>query len=622
MKNKIYSLIFSVVMLLTVSNLGCNDYLDKQPLGALSASNVNSLAGINALLIGAYSVLDGQIGLTNLAGVAGVVNPQGITYASACSNWIYGSVCADDSYKGSTPTDQPPIVQLATWSLSATGGTNNYMNYKWTILYTGIQRANEVLRTIPLAPDVDANANKNLTAEARFLRAFYHLEAQKMWNYPPYVDETITVTADNLNVPNVDAGGAFVSIWPKIEADLIFATANLPSSQSQVGRVNKWAAQAFLAKAYLTQDKFALALPLLNDLMANGVTSKGDKYSLVNFESNFNAQTKNGAESVFACQMSVNDGSQLNGNFGDVLNFPNGNGAPGGCCGFNNPSYNLANAFKTDADGLPLLDTWNDGKGVNDAVASNVYDGNLDPRIDWTIGRPGIPYLDWGPHSVAWIRDLSVNGVFSPKKNVYAKSQFGTLSSNETAFWGATQINANNYNFIRFADIILWAAECEAEIGSLDKAQELVNRIRTRAADPAGWVYKNATYSATTARYTTNATSEPADKYKISAWPAGRFSAGGKDFARKAIQFERRLELAMEGHRFFDLQRWDNGSGSMAAILNKYQSIEKTKKSFHSVNPTAVFTKGVSEFFPLPQTQIDLQNSRGTITLKQLPGYN
>ncbi|MEP7269821.1 MAG: RagB/SusD family nutrient uptake outer membrane protein, partial [Saprospiraceae bacterium] len=414
MKNKINSIIIAGSLLLVVANWGCNDFLDKQPLGALSAATVINKAGINALLIGAYSVLDGELGLTNLAGVAGVVNPTGITYASACSNWIYGSVCADDSYKGSTPTDQPPIVQLATWSLSATGGTNNYMNYKWTILYTGIQRANEVLRSLPQATDIEAAESKRLEAESKFLRAFYHMDAQKMWKYPPYVDETVTIANGNLNVNNVDASGNFIDIWSKIEADLVFAKDNLPNTQSQVGRVNKWAAQAFLAKAYMFQDKYSAAKPLLEDLIANGVTAKGDKYALVNFESNFNAQTKNGPESVFACQMSVNDGSQLNGNFGDVLNFPNGNGAPGGCCGFNNPSYNLANAFKTDAAGLPLLDIWNDGKGVNDGIATNVYDGNLDPRIDWTIGRPGVPYLDWGPHSVLWIRDLSVNGVFSP----------------------------------------------------------------------------------------------------------------------------------------------------------------------------------------------------------------
>lgn len=602
---------FALAMIVVFLVSSCKDYLDKKPIGSLSESNVTTKAGVNAVLIGAYSLLDGQVGLAFAN-----TNVTGYTYAAAASNWIYGSIVADDSYKGSTPTDQPPMVLLATWSKST--ATTTYMNFKWQIVYSGVQRANDVIRLLPKVSELSDAEKKVLQAEARFLRAHFHMEAQKMWNNPPYVDETISFESGSEPVSNVDASGNFINIWPKIEADLQFAIDNLPATQTQVGRVNKWAAMAYLAKAHIFQDKYTTAKPLLENLIANGVTAGGKKYALVNFQDNFNAQTKNSAESVFACQMSVNDGSQLNGNFGDVLNFPNGTGAPGGCCGFNNPSFNLANAYKTDANGLPLLDTWDNGAVVSDPA--NLYTGTLDPRVDLTIGRPGIPYLDWGPHTTAWIRDLAVNGIFNPRKNVYAKSQFGTLSSNETAFWGATQINANNYTFIRFADIILWAAECEAEVGSLDKAQEYVNQIRNRAADPTGWVYKDATYSAATSKYSPQTT--PADNYKINPYPAGAFTAGGKDYARKAIRFERRLELAMEGHRFFDLQRWDNGTGYMANTLNTYQSVEKLRKSFFYVNPTAQFTKGVNEFYPLPQAQIDIQNSGGKISLKQNPGYN
>lgn len=589
----------------------CSKFLDKKPIGSLAETNVTTKAGVQALLIGAYSMLDGELGLR-----IGTTDATGYTYASACSNWVYGSICADDSYKGSTPTDQPPMVLLATWSLST--ATTSYMNFKWQILYSGIQRANDVLRILPKVDELTDAEKKEMQAEARFLRAHYHMDAQKMWNYPPYVDESISFDNGSTPVPNVDASGNYVNIWPKIQEDLQFAMANLPAVQPQIGRANSWAAKAYLAKAYMFQHKYAEAKPVLEDLIANGVTAGGKKYALVNFEDNFNAQTKNSAESVFACQMSVNDGSQLNGNFGDVLNFPNGAGAPGGCCGFNNPSFNLANAYKTDANGLPLLDSWNDGTVVSDN--NNLYTGTLDPRIDLTIGRPGIPYLDWGPQSIAWIRSPADNGVFSPRKNVYAKSQFGTLSSTETAFWGATQINANNYTFIRFADIILWAAECEAEIGSLDKAEDYVNQVRARAADPSGWVYKNATYSAATSKYSPQTT--PADNYLIKLYPAGNFAVGGKDYARKAVRFERRLELAMEGHRFFDLQRWDNGTGYMANVLNAYQSVEKTRQSFFYANPTAQFHKGVNEYFAVPQAQIDIQNSTGTISLKQNPGYN
>lgn len=303
---------------------------------------------------------------------------------------------------------------------------------------------------------------------------------------------------------------------------------------------------------------------------------------------------------------------------GDVLNYPNGPGAPGGCCGFNNPSWNLANAYKTDANGLPLLDTWNDGAVVSDS--SNLYTGNLDPRIDWNMGRPGIPYLDYGLHSANWIRDPTSNGKFSPKKNVYAKSQAGVYSSTATVFWGATQITSNNYNLIRFADILLWAAECETEIGSLDQAQAYVNRIRSRAANPTGWVYKNSDYDANKGQYKNQIT--PADNYLVNTYPAGAFASKGKDYARKAIHFERRLELAMEGHRFFDLQRWDNGTGEMANTLNNYVQVEKTRHSFYYIVNTAVFTKGVNEYFAIPQVEIDAENASGKIYLKQNKGYN
>lgn len=613
MKQQRYKIILFGCICIALIAFACGkSFLDKQPLGQLTENSVANKAGLQALLIGAYSFLDGQAGLS-----LGGTDVTGITYGAAGSNWVYGSVAADDSYKGSTPSDQPPMVLLATWSKSTS--TSTYMTIKWRVLYGGIQRANDVMRLLPDATDISGEEAKVMEAEARFLRGHYHFDAKKMWNNPIYVDETITYNNKNYNVPNIDDAGNFIDIWPKIEADFQFAIDNLPATQPQKGRANKWAAMAYLAKAYMFQDKYGQAKPLLEDLIANGLTASGAKYALVNFQDNFNAQSKNGPESVFAFQTSVNDGSELNGNFGDVLNFPNGPGAPGGCCGFNNPSFNLANAYKTDpVTGLPLLDTWNNGPGVSDST--NIYIGTLDPRVDLTMGRPGVPYLDWGPQSIAWIRDPSVNGVFSPRKNVYAKSQFGTYSSNETSFWGATQINANNYTFIRFADIILWAAECEVEIGSLEKAREYVNQVRGRAADPTGWVYKNATYNASNSKYSPQTT--PADNYKIGLYPAGSFAAGGKEYARKAVQFERRLELAMEGHRFFDLSRWDNGTGFMANVLNAYQAVEKTRKSFFYVNPTAQFTKGVNEFFPIPQSQIDAENASGKIVLKQNPGYN
>jgi hypothetical protein len=199
------------------------------------------------------------------------------------------------------------------------------------------------------------------------------------------------------------------------------------------------------------------------------------------YYSNFNPAQKNGSESVFAAQTSVQDGSSVdwggdpNGNYGDILNFPY-NGGPGGCCGFYNPSQDLGNAYKTDATtGLPLLDeSYASGRNVSDRT--NPYTGTLDPRIDLVMGRPGIPYLDWGLHpGEDWIRNPQIMAALAPRKNVYAKSQKDAFTDAGSSYWGPNQLVANNVNIIRFADIILLAAECAVKAGEITNAMNYVN---------------------------------------------------------------------------------------------------------------------------------------------------
>ncbi|MCW3114798.1 MAG: RagB/SusD family nutrient uptake outer membrane protein, partial [Segetibacter sp.] len=442
---------------------------------------------------------------------------------------------------------------------------------------------------------------------ARFLRAFYHMELKKVFNNIIYADET--VNPQNTDVTNT------TDVWPKIEADLNFAVANLPETWSEVGRVNKSAAKAFLAKAYMFQKKFTAAYPILQDIIATGKTSNNVKYGLnPEYYSNFNPAQKNSRESIFAVQTSVQDGSSVdwggspNGNYGDILNFPY-NGGPGACCGFYNPSQDLANAHKTDANGLPLLDeSYANGLKVSDPTTP--YTGTLDPRIDWTIGRKGVPYLDWGPHpGDDWIRNVPNDGHFSPKKNVYALSQKGTFTDVGSAYWGPTELVANNVNLIRFSDVLLWAAECAVTAGDIATAMGHVNTVRARAANPNGWVYKSSDYNAATATYSTQTT--PADNYKIGLYTPATFTAAN---AMKAVMFERRLELAMEGHRFFDLVRW----GIAAPTINTYIAREKAQRP---LKQNASFTAGKNEYFPIPQGTIDKLNSDGKKRITQNPNY-
>jgi hypothetical protein len=572
-----------IACIATVSMLyACKkSFLEKAPLGTLDESTLANSAGVNGLLIGAYAQLNGFSG-------------AGAGFYSTPTNWAFGGVASDDAYKGSDAGDQSVEANpIENYTVTA---TNTPVSQKWESQFDGIVRCNSVIRIMAKATDISAADQKIIVGQARFLRGLYHFELKKVFNKVPYVDETVSYAAGNYNVPNN------TDIWPNIEADFKYAADNLPATYSQVGRANKWAAKSFLAKTYIFEKKFADAKPLLDEIIASGVNPKGVKYELLTkFADNFNAETENNSESVFQVQFSVNDGAADAGNasWGDVLNFPYNNGSndmPGGCCGFYQPTQNLVNAYRVDVNGLPLLTTFNDVnvksdqglKSTDPFVPDNTTP--LDPRLDWTVGRRGIPYLDWGAHpGQKWIRDQSNGGPYSPVKNIYYKSQEGKFT--DAGFW-TKGVVAANYSLIRFADIILWSAECEVEAGSLEKARSLVNRVRARAANPVGWVQGS-----------------PAN-YKIGVYTA----FASQDFARMAVRFERRLELAMEGHRFFDLVRW----GIAAQTLNAYIAKEKSLRSYLN---NATFTAGKSEYFPIPQRQIDQSQLNGAPTLTQNPGY-
>jgi hypothetical protein len=569
----------------------CNkSFLDNKPTGTLDTAILASQRGVDAMLIGAYSLLDGY---QNSYGIGG--------FGSGTSNWVFGEVGADDSHKGSDATDQPEITPIEKHSVLP---TNGYLNTKWLTVYEGVTRANIVLKLLPQATDISADDAKRIAAEAHFLRAFYHFEGKKVFGNISYIDETMTefkVPNEKVLQPNN------IDTWPLIQADAQSAYDNLPALQDAIGRANKWAAGALLGKILIFQKKWSEAKTVLEDVYNNGTNPKGVKYALLPYyQQNFDLTYENLSESIFAFQSSVNDGSGAsNGNYGDVLNMPY-NGKPFTCCGFNQPSQDLVNAFKTDpATGLPDPDNFNTSPvTIDDGQASfTPYAGTLDSRLDWTVGRRTIPFLDWAIHGgTEWQRDANYSGSYSPKKNIIRKAQNDTYSDN--SFWNSPSgVTALNINLIRFADVVLWLAECEVELGTnVDQARTYVNMLRARAADPNSWVYKYVNDDPDDGNSTT-----PAANYKV-----GLYITPWSDqaAARKAVHFERRLEFAMEGHRFFDLARW----GEAGATLNKYYSYEKTLRPYLQ---DASFTENKNEYYPIPQRQIDI--SRGTLT--QNNGY-
>jgi len=583
---------FALLMAGTVIILSCGKgFLEKTPKGSLDVNALANKKGVEALLIGAYAVLDGFI------------NGGGIFlggWESSGTNWVYGSICGQDAHKGTDAGDQPDINPIEAFTPTA---TNNYFNLKWAIVYEGINRSNSVLKVMANATDISAADQTRIQAEARFLRGHYHFEAKKMWNKVPYYDETITT---DFNIPN-DA-----DIWPKIEGDLKYAYDNLAVTMNAKGRVNKYAAGALYAKALLFQGKHAAAKVVLDDIYTNGRNAQGVKYALLaRYSDNFNADTKNSTESVFAVQYSVNDGSGAdNGGWGEVLNFPY-TGGPGTCCGFFQPAQDLVNSFKTAAvTGLPDPDTYNDVIVTNDAGLTSAqpftpYAGTLDARLDWTVGRRGIPYLDWGKHpGYNWVRDQAYGGPYSPIKNTYYKAQERVKT--DINFW-TSGITANNYTLIRFADCILMLAECEVEVGSLDRARQLVNEVRARAANPAGFVLDGAV---------------PAANYLVGLYPVAAAQFSTQANGRKAVRFERKLEMGMEGHRFFDLVRWGVAATEINRILDYHGGVShpsiNNKRTYLAA---ANFTASKNEYFPIPQSQIDRSTTGGVAKLKQNPGY-
>ncbi|MDX2045677.1 MAG: RagB/SusD family nutrient uptake outer membrane protein [Chitinophagaceae bacterium] len=558
---KLRNIIYLAVLAFAVTGIAaCKKFLNPPLKGVYDLSQLSNKKGVNGLLVNAYATLDGREG----------------AISEGASNWEWGSMAGGDAYKGTEFSDRVDDNPIMRFELTP---ANPLVNGKWDGTYDGIGQANTVLKVLAQVTDMTDAEKKQVEAEAKFIRGHHHFEAKKMWNKVPYVDENYT---------DHKGGSNTADIWSKIEADLKFAYDNLNEVKPYRGQVNKWAAGAFLAKAYMFQKKFAEAKALFTTIIASGKNSQGVKYALTdNYHDNFRVNKENNSETIFAVQASYGDGSTTNANYDNILNYPHGGGSkPGGCCGFFQPSQALVNSYKTDAAGLPLPDTYNSSNVTSDeAFLSNdpafvIFSGNLDPRLDWTVGRRGVPYFDWGNHPGRdWIRDVTYGGPYSPKKNTYYKADEG--STGGKVGWGFSA-NALNYTVMRFADVLLMAAEAEIEAGSLETARTYINQVRERAARYA---------PSNTAPYFQAASAATYATYNVGLYTAAFAS---KADALKAVRFERKLEFGMEGHRFFDLVRW----GVAATELNAYLTVEAVRRP--STLAGSVFTAGKHEYYPIP----------------------
>lgn len=561
-----YNTIYLLALVFTV--LACNnDFTEQAAVGALTEESVANETGVELLLTGAYSALDGVR-----------LNQSGNQFSISPDNWWF-DVLSDDAHKGSTDSDQVELYQLETYDIQT---SNPYILGKWLSLYAGVNRSNAVIALIASIEEGDFSA---YLAEARFLRGYFNFELQKMFGNPAYITEQNYADTD-FNQPNPSP------IWEQIEADFQFAIENLPVSQELAGKPTSWTAKAFQGKVHLYQSDWSVALTILQDVIENG------PYSLnTEFVDNFSFVGENASESIFAIQFATDGGQSLNGNQGSALNFP-GVQPIATCCGFYQPTQDLVNAFKTDVSGLPLLDTFNETDVTNDQNLDTdepfePYSGPLDPRLDYTVARRGIDYNGFGiMMGRDWIRALpsDISGPYLPKKNIY---QADDLDENQgTGGWGQ-QNSGINYNVMRYADVLLMAAEAALETNDLPTALNYVNQVRNRA--------KNMTY-------VMNETGDaPAANYQIEPYS----SFPDADFARKAVRFERRLELGMEGHRLFDLRRW----GVTVSVLNDY--VENESRTISNFDTKVNTYQQHMDLLPIPVNAIDLSGG----VLNQNPGY-
>lgn len=560
MKKILYSVL---TVLALVGTTSCSDFLDDQkPQGVLDSDMVKDPSNVDNLVISAYAVFT----------TAEDIN-------SSFSMWNF-DVRSDDAYKGGNGTSDGDVFhQLEIEQGVLT--TNWNINDMWVRLYNCISRVNSAISVLETTSDSYQLKAQRL-GEMKFLRAYAHFLLKRLYKNIPFIMDANLKQEDYNTLSNTeftnDEG------WQQIINDVEYAYSVLPVKQTDKGRPSKAAAAAFLTKAYLYK-AYRQDNPKTNevtsinreDLLKVIEYSNPDIYSAGGFDlepdfhNNFRPETQyeNGVESIWAMQYSINDGTKygnLNWSYGLIV--PNIPGVTDGGCDFYKPSQNLVNAYRTDADGHPFIDTFN----------NKDYDltQDADPRLFLTVGLTGLPYEFNSKYmmdaSATWSRSNGLYGYYvTLKQNVDPDCGYLVKGS----WWGTPM----NRIVFRYADVLLERAEAYAQLNETGEAIKLVNEIRKRAKQSTGMI--------------ANYPSDYGVKFNISTYN-GSYS---QEEALKIVKMERRLEMGMESERFFDLVRW----GEAEKVLNKYFAEETNKCSIYG---DAHFTADKNEYLPIPFSQV------------------
>lgn len=520
MKNHSYSVLL-LALVLGVSS--CEDFLDRRPYGQFTADQLTDET-IDGLLVSAYAGLSAHYFGNNEA------------FAGPSTNWIF-DVRSDDAYKGGgAVTMESNIHQLEVANINS---DNISLENKWQNNFYGITRAHKAMKALQDAENV---TNKDqMMGELKILRAWYYFDMARIFKHVPY----FTMNDDPSHVSN--SVYSQDSILRMLQLDLEEAYGMMNEDAPTPARFSRYTAAALLVKISAQLSDWQRVIQYANIVIASG------KYSLYdNYLDMSKVAFNNTHESIIAMQCAVTSGyGQIN--WSNLLNttYSDGN-LYGTGDDFFLASQNLANCFRTDAEGLPYLD-----ESVAPAESmSGSYKGNIDPRIDFTMGRIGLPFRGH-TYTRKWCRAYDTYGEYSGKKWLIDPSSSDMVQGFP---WGASSLN---FIFLRYVDILLLKAEALIETGAdLNGARLIINQIRTRAANSVDAYYSPVDVD------------PMVSSYKVGEYPSGGWT---QDYARKAVRMERRLELAMEGQRWFDLCRW----GNVVEVMNRYYTTESALRSYY-----------------------------------------
>ena len=574
---KKYKILF--ISLLLIVSVSCEKILDQKPQGVVSDSDLNTPDKVDQMINAAYS----------FCGQNHFNKQMGMPYEE-------GSVRGGEAYKGGSGTNdnaERNLWETFTYMQPTTSGD---LDNLWWVHYVAVGRVHDAMRRAENLTVDEFPLKQQRLAELHFLRGHIYMYMKLCFRFFPYIDET--TPNDQYDKISKDAL-TDQDLWGKLIEDFRFAAANLPASQTEVGRPTKYAAEAYLAKSLLfaayeqdennnvvniNTEKLTEVASLCKDVIDNSGASLSPDYA-----QNFLWEYENGPESIWAIQYTANDDNSPVGRVNAWLVYPVN--SEYGCCGFLQPSVNLMNRFKT-LNGVPDFDHFNTGVMLDTKEAFATTP--MDPRLMSTACVPEMPWK-YDPTFImktSWVRTPEVYGYTMSQKLLVLPSCPCFIKTNP--FMGS----GLNYDVIRLDEVMLWRAEALIQLGTdLDEALSLINQLRERASVSTDLLkFDDGT---------------PTGLFEVQPYEPGvNCPAWDKSFAFQALQWERQLEFATEGKWFFDIVRW----GIADQYMNSYFTLEKTRRTYLK---DATFRKNRDEYFPIPQQQISYVKG----IYKQNPGW-